>query len=34
MGDKKQLLVNMIASLVNFVVSIGIGLFLPTVCRA
>ena len=28
MGDKKQLLVNMIASLVNFVVSIGIGLFL------
>ncbi len=28
MGDKKQLFVNMAASLVNFAVSIGIGLFL------
>lgn len=34
MGDKKQLLVNMVASLVNFVVSVGIGLLLtPYIVR-
>lgn len=30
MGDKKQLLVNMVASLVNFAVSVGIGLVLTS----
>lgn len=34
MGDKKQLLVNMIASLVNFAISVGIGLMLtPYIVR-
>ena len=34
MGDKKQLLVNMVASLVNFAVSVGIGLVLtPYIVR-
>lgn len=34
MGDKKQLLVNMVASLVNFAVSVGIGLILtPYIVR-
>lgn len=35
MGDKKQLLVNMVASLVNFAVSVGIGLVLtPYIVRS
>lgn len=35
MGDKKQLLVNMVASLVNFTVSVGIGLVLtPYIVRS